>query len=78
MWVALLVLLQAMKWPILEKLSAITKIEFLFLWVLGKQTMKSILTSTQERVGTGKGVYKPWRSEWVLATWQIAHLFKMS
>jgi len=28
------------------------------LWVLGKPKTKSILTSTQDKVGTGSGVYK--------------------
>jgi len=54
--VASLVLLQDMKWAIFEKRSTTTKMESLFLWVRGNPNAKSMLTSTQGEVGTGKGV----------------------
>jgi len=41
---------------IFEKRSTTTKMESLFLWVLGNPKMKSMFTSTQVKVGSGKGV----------------------
>ena len=76
--VASLVLLQAMKWAIFEKQFTTTKIESLLHWVFGNPKTKSILTSTQGAVETGNSVYNPYGSKRLLATWQVAHLFKMS
>lgn len=50
----------AMKWVILLKLSIITNMLSRLFLVLGNLNTKSINISTQEQLGTGKGVYNPW------------------
>ena len=55
MWVALLVLLQAIKLAIFENLSTIIKNESLFLYVFGKPMMNVMLTSTKGGKGLVKG-----------------------
>ena len=63
------------KGAVLEKWSATTIIESLFLWVLGKPTTKSKLISSQGALGIKSGVYKPVFWPWALAIWQIVHCF---
>ena len=53
------ILAQGMKWGILEKRSTTTRIESCRLGVRGNPRIKSILASSQGRIGTGRGVYNP-------------------
>jgi hypothetical protein len=58
-FVASSVLWQAMKCVVLENLSTTTNIEYFPFLDLGRPKIKSIETSTQGSIGTGKGVYNP-------------------
>ena len=62
---------QGIKCAILLKRSTTTKIESLPLLVRGNPRTKSIEMSSQETLGMGKGVYKPWGFKRYLALWHV-------
>jgi len=57
--VALLVLLQGVKWDIFENRTTTTNMESLPYLVVGKPRITSMPTSTRGWVGTGNGMYNP-------------------
>lgn len=67
------VLLQGIKWAVLENQSTTTIIESLFLWVPGNPRTKSRLMSTHGAVGIGNGWYRLALVLRVLATRQTRH-----
>jgi hypothetical protein len=63
-----------MKWEVLVSLSAITQIEFFFLAVRGKPTLKYILMWSHFYMGIDKGWSTPTDFKWLaFIRWQVSH-----
>jgi hypothetical protein len=63
-----------MKWVVLVSLSTITQIEFFFLAVRSKPTMKSIIMSSHFHIGINKGWNIPADFKWLaFILWKVSH-----